>query len=82
MQSYLYIGGHQDGLSIPTPDGAESVQLPSGVTGKVTYTRSTLSFDAEAITVYIHESMTPAQCLDRLVMHYKAWCVNRPGGRR
>ncbi len=26
MQSYLFIGGYQDGLSHPVPDDAESVQ--------------------------------------------------------
>jgi hypothetical protein len=24
----------------------------------------------------------PEQALNRLVEHYKAWCVNQPGGRR
>ena len=31
---------------------------------------------------YVHESLTPEQALNRLVEHYKAWAVNRPGGRR
>jgi len=82
MQSYLYIGGNQDSLSIPTPDGADSVQAPSGVTDKETYTRSTLAVGAVSITIYIHENLTPEQVLNRLVEHYKAWCVNMPGGRR
>jgi hypothetical protein len=30
----------------------------------------------------VHESLTPTEALSRLVEHYKAWCVNRPGGRR
>ncbi len=81
MQSYLYIGGNQDPLNIPTPDGAESVQLPRGVTDKDVYNRSTLSVGDESIVVYIHESLTVAQALKRLVEFYKGWCVNRPGGR-
>jgi hypothetical protein len=34
-----------------------------------------------SIMIYIQESMTPEQTLNRLVEHYRAWCVNRPGGR-
>jgi hypothetical protein len=34
------------------------------------------------ITVYIHECVVPMRVLDRLVEYYKAWAVNRPGGRR
>jgi hypothetical protein len=49
---------------------------------KETYTRSTLSVGDVSITIYIHESLTPEQALNRLVEHYKAWCVNMPGGRR
>jgi hypothetical protein len=82
MQSYLYIGGNQDSLSLPTPDGADSVQTPVGVTGRETYTRSTLSVGDVTVTIYIHESLTPKQALNRLVGHYKAWVVNKPGGRR
>ena len=81
MQSYLYFGGNQDSLSVPTPDGAESVQAPSGVTGRETYTRSTLSVGDASIVVYIHESLTPEEVINRLVGHYKAWAVNQPGGR-
>jgi len=33
-------------------------------------------------TIYLHSSLTPEQVLNRLVEHYKAWYVNRPGGRR
>ena len=82
MQSYLYIGGGQDSLNVPTPDGADSVQVPSGVTGRETYTRSTLSVGDVSITIYIHESLTPEQALKRLVESYKAWAINQPGGRR
>jgi hypothetical protein len=71
MQRYLFIGGNQDSLSLPTPDGAESVQTPSGVTDKETYTRSTLSVSDASIVVYIHESLTPEEVINRLVGHYK-----------
>jgi hypothetical protein len=58
------------------------VQLPLGVTGRETYICSTLAVGEVSITIYIHESLTPDQVLNRLVEHYGAWCVNRPGGRR
>jgi hypothetical protein len=35
-----------------------------------------------SITVYRHESLTSEQILNRIIEHYKAWAVNRPGGRR
>jgi hypothetical protein len=82
MQSYLFIGGDRDSLSFPLADDTETVQLPIAITGKETYTRATLSLGDVSITVYIHESLTLAQALDLLVKHYKAWAVNRPGGRR
>jgi hypothetical protein len=56
--------------------------MPVGVTDKETYTRSTLSVDDASIVVYIHESLTPEEVINRLVGHYKAWAVNQPGGRR
>jgi len=55
---------------------------PVGVTDKETYIRETLAVGDVSTTVYIHESLTPEQALNRLVAHYKAWCVNMPGGRR
>ena len=82
MQSYLFIGGVKDGLNIPAPDGAESVQLPLGVTSLETYIRSTLAVDDVSVTFYRHEDLAPTQVLARLVVYYRAWCVNRPGGRR
>ena len=82
MQTYLFIGGDNDGMSIPAPSGTETVQLPLGVTGRETYIRSTLTVGEMSVTIYIHESLTPEQALNRLVEHYRAWCVNRPGGRR
>jgi hypothetical protein len=56
--------------------------LPSGVIGKETYNRATLTRGNVSITVYIHESLTPEQAIDALVKSYEAWAVNRPGGRR
>jgi hypothetical protein len=82
MQHYLHIGGDKDSLSFPAPDDAESLQWQLGLTDKETYNRSTLSVSDVSITIYIHESLTPEQALNRLVEHYKAWCVNMPGGRR
>jgi hypothetical protein len=82
MQSYLFIGGPHDGLSFPVTDDIESVKLPPGVTDKVAYVRSTLSVGDVSVTIYLHSSLTLEQALNRLVEHYKAWCMNRPGGRR
>ena len=82
MQSYLFIGGPHDGLNFPVTDDIESVKLPVAVTGKAAYVRDSLSVGESAITIYRHESLTPEQALNRLVEHYKAWCVNMPGGRR
>ena len=82
MENYLHIGGGKDGLSYPVGEDAETAQCPVGVTDKETYTRSTLSLGDVSIVVYVHESLTREQALDRLVAHYKAWAVNRPGGRR
>jgi hypothetical protein len=50
--------------------------------GQKTYTRLTLGVGDVSITIYIHDSLTPELALNRLVEHYKAWCVNRPGGIR
>jgi hypothetical protein len=82
MQSYLFIGGNDDGLTNPVPDGAESLQWPSGITGREIYVRATVTVDDVSITVYRHESLTPKQVLNLLTDFYKAWRVNRPGGRR
>jgi hypothetical protein len=56
--------------------------MPVGVTDSETYVRESLSVGDASITIYRHESLTPEQVLNRLVEHYKAWAVNRPGGRR
>jgi len=82
IQPYLHIGGGKDGLSYPAPDDAETVQWPVAFTDKETCIRSTLALGGVSIVVYRHESLTPEQTLNRLVEHYKAWCVFRPGGRR
>ena len=82
MQTYLFIGGNQDGLNIPVLPDQDTMELPAGVTGKDIYIREPLAVGDVAIAIYRHESLTPEQVLDLLVKHYKAWCVNRPGGRR
>ena len=82
MQHCLHIGGGKVGLSYPVPDGAETVTWPVAVTDKETYNRSTLAVGDVSVVVFIHESTTPEQVVNRLVEHYKAWCVNRPGGRQ
>jgi hypothetical protein len=81
MQTYLFIGGNWNGLNIPVADNSESIELPVGITGQETYTRSKLSLGDAFITVYIHECVAPTRVLDRLVEFYKAWAVNQPGGR-
>lgn len=60
---------------------ARGQRLPVGVTDKETYNRFTLTLGDESIVVYVHESLTTAQALKRLVESYKAWTVNQPGGR-
>jgi hypothetical protein len=70
MQTYLFIGGYQDGLNGPVPDDAESVQTPVGRTADETYFRETLSVDDASITICRHESLTPEQALGRLIAHY------------
>jgi hypothetical protein len=82
MQSYLFIGSDYDGLSYPAADDAESVEFPIGVTDVDFYTRSTLTVDVVSITIFRDESLTPEQVLERLVEYYRAWAVNRPGGRQ
>jgi len=81
-QPCLHIGGNIDSLSYPVSDGAETVTWPIAVTDKETYNRSTLSVGDVSITVYLHESLTSEQALNRLVESYKVWAVNQPGGRR
>jgi hypothetical protein len=82
MQSYLFIGGAHDGLSFPVTDDIESLKLPTGVTGSRVYVRDSLSVGDASVTIYRHVSLTPQQILSRLIEHYKAWSVNRPGGLR
>jgi hypothetical protein len=81
MHSYLFIGGNQDGLNIPVAPDLEAVQLPASVTGKDNYIAETLTVGDAAVVVYRHDSLTSQQVLDRLIEHYKAWCVNMPGSR-
>ena len=82
MQYYLHVGGGKDGMSYPAADDAETVQWPVAVTDRETYIRSTLSVGVVSVAIYLHSSLTPEQALIRLVEHYKAWRVNRPGGRQ
>lgn len=82
MQPYLFIGGPDDALTNPAPDDAETLNWPVGVSGRTTYNRKTLSLDGASIVVYVHESLQPAQVLELLAAFYKAWCLNRLGGRR
>ncbi len=72
MQSYLFIGGNQDGLSFPVADDADFVQWPVGVTDSKTYARESLSVGDAFIDIFRHESLTPEEVLARLVEHYKA----------
>jgi len=82
MQSYFFIGGAHDGLSFPVAEDADFVQCPVGVTDSEVYARESLSVGDAFIDIFRHESLTPEQVLNYLVEHYKAWAMNRPGGRR
>jgi len=82
QDSYIFIGGDSDGLNIPARHNAETLHWPSGIGKRTTYHRLTLSLGYASIEVYVHESLTPTQALELLADFYKAWCVNRPGGRR
>jgi len=82
MRSYLLIGGGTDGLRITLADKQDTVQLPAGASEKETYVREILSVGNAFIYIYRHESLTPERVLNLLIESYKAWCVNRAGGRR
>ena len=82
MQSYPCIGGNHDGLNYPAYADAETIQWSLGLTSRDTYIREMLILGDAAITVYVHESLTPEEVLNLLVEHYRAWRVNQPGGRR
>jgi hypothetical protein len=74
MQSYLFIGGGKDGLSIPAPDDAESVQL-----SRETYIRDSIAIGVFAsITFYRYEELSPEEVLDLLVKHHGAWAYLQP----
>jgi len=81
QDAYVLIGGHSDGLNYPAHAAEDTIKMPVGI-GKESYHRVTLSAEDTSITIYVHDSLTPAQALDLLVDHYRAWCVNRPGARR
>jgi hypothetical protein len=78
MQSYLFVGGNQDGLNIPLQPDLESVELPAGVTDKETYIHDTLAVGDVFITIYRHESLESSQSLDQIVKYYRAWDANQP----
>jgi hypothetical protein len=82
MRSYLFIGGNQDGRNIPLQHDLESVELLVNITDKEAYVRDTISVGNASVAIYRHESLTSELVLDRMLEHYKAWCVNGPGGRR
>jgi uncharacterized protein YjlB len=83
MQSCLFIGGKWDGLNVPVAPDVDVVQLPAGAGAeKDNYIAEMLTIGAESTTIYRHEDMTPEDVIDCLVESYKAWAVNRPGGRR
>jgi hypothetical protein len=81
-QPCLFIGGNDDSLTNPAPDGVDSLRWPVGTAGKrETYNRLALSLGDASVSVFVRESLTLEQALNLLVEHYKAWCVRRPGGR-
>jgi len=82
MQSYFFIGGAQDGLSVPVGDDVDFVQWPVGVTESEVYARETLSLGDTYVDIFRHKSLTPEDVLNRLVEHYKAWSENRHEGRQ
>lgn len=77
MQTYLFIGGNHDGLNISAEGKPEYMQL----TGREIYIRETLTLGVVSVTVYVHETLTLAQALDRLFDYYKPWIESRNGGR-
>jgi hypothetical protein len=74
MQSYLFIGGNQDGINLPVADDVESIQLNREI-----YIRDSLAVGAfAAITFYRYEELTPEEVLDLLVKHHGAWAYLQP----
>jgi hypothetical protein len=82
MKNYLFIGGVHDGLSLPVADDADFVQWPVDAKSFEVYARESLSVGDAFIDIFRHQSLTLEQVLERLVDNYKAWAVNRTGGRR
>jgi hypothetical protein len=80
MQSYLFIGGAHDGLSLPVADDADFVQWPTGAKESEVYARESLSLGDAFIDIFRYKSLTPEQVLERFVAYYAAWAVIRPGG--
>jgi hypothetical protein len=67
MQSYLFIGGGKDGISIPLASATDTMQLPVGVTSLETYIRDSLSVGRLSVVIYRHENMAPQQVLERFI---------------
>ena len=82
MQNYVLVGGAHDGLSFPVEDYQDEMRIPTGVTGSEVYVRDTLSAGDMSITIFRHESLMPELFLERVVAYYRAWAMNRTGGRR
>ena len=82
MQSYLFVGGAHDGLSLPVADDVDFVQWSVGVMDSENYARESLSVGDAFIDIFRPVSLTPEEVLACLVEHYKAVCINQPGGRQ
>jgi hypothetical protein len=78
MQSYLFIGGAHDGKSIPVAANEVEARVPVGLTESELYIRDILGVGNTTIAIFRHETLTPEQTLDRMVVYYSAWVANRP----
>jgi hypothetical protein len=50
MQTYIFISGNMDSLSVQLPDEPESIKLPDSILNKVIYRRDTLRVGDASIT--------------------------------
>jgi hypothetical protein len=82
MQSYLFVGGIHDGLNSHVEDDKDEARIPVGVSSYELYVRDSLSVGNASVAFFRHESLKPAQVLDRMVAYYVAWSLNRTDGRR
>jgi len=60
----------------------ETVRLQVDDTDSETYVRDSLALGDVFVTVYRLESLSSEDALDRIVLGFMAWCVNRPGAKR